>query len=134
MEGVSDVSRKKRGQHSSAYDRHHLCYIRSQWNRGFAKLLRGHHYCIVSIPKDSLHRIIHMKLHSVRPPDGSAARSVYEQLASMEKSGKISPSDPIEQRLLLLADLFRNEDQETAADFMYQYKIVIEHQSRAHPP
>ena len=129
------MSKNNRGRFSSACDRHHLCYIGYQWARGYAKLLRNYHYCVVSIPKDTLHRLIHVKLHSVIPPSGLAAKNVYGRLVSMEKSGEISSNDTIEKRLRLLYDLFKNEDPDTALGFMRQYEIVMGYgHSRVHPP
>lgn len=107
-------------------DRHHLCYQRHKWNRGSLLVLRDYWYCKVFIPRDTLHKMIHLNVFDVPVPSESGARSALEQLGYLEKFGAITDFDSIERRLDLLASLFDCSDQPTADAFREQLRIVRE--------
>lgn len=96
-------------------------------------MLRRHHYCIVCIPKDTVHKHIHNSIPFIPPPREITAGSALEQLALLERFGGISQSDPIEKRLLVLAALFDCVDQATADAFRKQLEIVREFNKKAPP-
>ena len=87
---------------TNAYDRHHLCFIKKRWNSGSIYALRQFHYCIMLIPKTTLHRFIHENMTHVPVPSELAAKGALEQLRYLEKYGAISDDDPLEKRLNLL--------------------------------
>lgn len=117
---------------ANAYDRHHLCFIKKRWNSGSIYVLRQFHYCIMLIPKTTLHRFIHENMTHIPVPSELAAKGALEQLRYLEKYGAISDDDPIEKRLGLLAALFDCVAQPTADGFREQLAIV--HKFYEKPP
>ena len=105
-------------------DRHHLCYQRNKWSRGALSALRDYWYCKVSIPRDTLHKRIHLEVPGVPPPQDKSAKSALEQLGYLEQYGSITEFDSIERRLDVLAALFDCSDQETADAFRAQIEVV----------
>ena len=115
------MARQKVG---SEKDRHHLCFIARRWKTGYLAELRKFHYCIVLIPRDSLHRLIHENVGSIPPPSGANAKDALRHLRSLEKYGAISDSDPIEKRLKVLIALFDCCEQAKADEFRRQLGVV----------
>lgn len=113
-------------------DRHHLCYQRNKWQKGNLRRLRDYWYCKVSIPRDTLHKKIHLELPDIPVPKDSSAKSALEQLETLETFSAITEYDSIERRLELLASLFDCSDQETADAFREQLRVV--HEFRKTPP
>ena len=107
-------------------DRHHLCYPKSGWNRGYVKALRDHWYLRATVPKHSLHTEIHRRVTSVPVPRGRSAKAAYEQLLMLEHYGALAPYDTLEKRLSLLVALFDCVEQPTADAFSKQLEIVRE--------
>ncbi len=120
---------KARRQNCSVMNRHHLCWTKQKWSHGALKQLRLHPYCIVSIPRDTLHHFIHARMSYIPVPEQRSAKYALMQLDILEKSGGISESDPIEKRLLILAALFDYSDQPTADAFRKQLRLVREFKS-----
>ena len=121
--------RKRKRKHNvtnNARDRHHLCYQSRKWQRGNLRLLRDYWYCKISIPRDTLHRKIHLELSDIPAPKDSSAKSALEQLEQLEAFSVISEFDSLERRLDLLAALFDCSDQATADAFREQLRIVRE--------
>ena len=118
--------RKKQVRATSTRDRHHLCFQKNKWARGSLRALRDYWYCKVSIPRDTLHREIHLKVTTVPTPKESSAKSALEQLETLETFSAITEYDSIERRLELLASLFDCSDQETADAFREQLEVVRE--------
>ena len=110
-----------------ARDRHHLCYQRNKWQRGNLRRLRDYWYCKVSIPRDTLHKEIHLALPDIPTPSDTSAKNALEQLEFLEKYSAISEYDSIERRLELLASLFDCSGQETADAFREQIKVIHEY-------
>lgn len=108
----------------SAYDRHHLCFIKRRWSNGSIYALRQFHYCIMPIPRATLHRYIHENIAHIPVPSELGAKAALEQLRYLEKYGAISDDDPLEKRLNLLAALFDCIDQPTADGFRTQLNLV----------
>ena len=107
-----------------SYDNHHLCFIKARWCRGPIKELRQFHYCIVPLPKSTLHKFIHQNMANVPVPREISARQALEQLRMLEKANAIHDYDPIEKRLALLASLFDCIEQPTADGFRKQLELV----------
>ena len=112
---------------SNVRDKHHLCYQRRKWQKGSLRLLRDYWYCRVYIPRDTLHKRIHLELNDVPIPKDSSARDALRQLEFLEEYSAISEYDSIERRLELLASLFDCSDQPTADGFREQLRIVCEY-------
>jgi len=116
----------------SACDNHHICFVRRKWNGGSVGELRRFHYCILSIPRATLHRAIHENLAYIPVPRDSSAKEALAELRSLEKYGAISDDDSLEKRLNLLAALFDCTEQPTADGFRKQLEIVREFKDK--PP
>ena len=113
-------------------DKHHLCFSRRQWSRGAAGELRLFHYCIVHLPKYTLHQAIHDRIGSIPPPKEVNARAALYQLKMLWKYRAISDKDSAERRLEILAACFDCCEQPTANAFRTQARIIREF--RARPP
>lgn len=113
-------------------DNHHLFYSRRKWKKGYAYLLRTHHYCIVQIAKKTLHCEIHRSLQEVPVPSDSGAEIVLEQLNNLEASGIISDEDDIAKRLQVLIALFDCVEESTANALRKQLETV--HKFYHEPP
>lgn len=120
------IKKKKQQISSSVCDRHHLCFIKGRWKSGSIYALRQYHYCIILLPKTTLHKYIHKNMTAVPVPSELAAKNALEQLRYLERFGAISDDDPIEKRLMLLAALFDCIAQPTADGFRQQLGIVHE--------
>lgn len=118
--------KKSYSEASSFCDHHHLCYTRSGWGATTVNGLRRHHYCIVLIPRKSLHRFIHDNLAYIPPPSKVNAMAALIQLKMLEEYGVISDNDTIEKRLEILAALFDCVEQPTADGFRRQLEIIHE--------
>lgn len=118
--------RKKNPRSGSIYlrDTHHLCYQKNKWTRGYLRELRDYWYCRILIPRNTLHRQIHLEVPDVPAPSPISAKSALEQLGYLEEYGSITEFDSIERRLELLASLFDCSDQPTADAFRAQLEIV----------
>lgn len=119
------AKRKRCKTRNHAYDKHHLCFQRRRWSRGYyVNKLRLFHYCIIYIPKDTLHHMIHEGIEEVPVPKEFNAQHALEQLQMLEHYEAIHDDDPIERRLMILAALFDCCDQPTADAFRHQIEIV----------
>lgn len=108
------------------FDRHHILYIRKEWNKGALNRLRLYHYCIVPVHRDTLHRYIHTHLAYIPAPRGVIAQDVLEHLELLKKYGAIGDDDPIEKRLTVLIALFDCAEQPTADALREQLRLVHE--------
>ena len=118
--------RKDRRVNANICDQHHLCFIRRRWSTGAIRELRQFHYCIMPLPKATLHKYIRQNMTHIPVPSEIAARNTLDQLLYLERFGAISDDDPIEKRLMLLAALFDCIAQPTADGFRRQLQIVHE--------
>lgn len=107
-------------------DSHHLCYQRNSWVHPNSSALRHFHYCIVEIPKNTLHRLLHQHVLTVPEPKSKSAAYALAYLRTLECQGYISENDPIEKRLGLLIDIFKDTDPLTADGFRAQLRVVHE--------
>lgn len=119
--------RKKQNIANNVRDRHHLCYQKRKWQRVNLRRLRDYWYCRIPIPRDTLHKKIHLELPEIPIPQDSSAKDALEQLEILERYSAISEFDSIERRLELLASLFDCSDQPTADAFREQIRIISEY-------
>ena len=117
-------NKKARRINYGVNDRHHLCWTRRSWGKGYTRSLRLHPYCVISLPRDTLHHYIHTKLRFIPVPKQSSAKFALAHLDLLEKIGAIHDTDSIEKRLKILAALFDCTDQPTADAFREQLRIV----------
>lgn len=112
---------KKKNVSSSCCDRHHLFWTRRSYSQHpWALKLRNHPYCIVPIPKNTLHREIHHYIPKVPLPNEQTCQSTYEQLVMLEEHGALKDSDGIIKRLDLLIFVMKYAADDTVE--------VLEHQ------
>ena len=113
-------------------DRHHLCYTKHGWRKGSAKRLRLHPYCVVEVPKYTLHAMIHSRVDDIPAPSDIAAEAAIEQLEMLQRYKAISNEDGIEKRLWILYALFECVSPATADAFARQIQVVREYYDK--PP
>lgn len=119
--------RRKTHRTISAYDHHHLLWTKARWSGGALGELRLHWYCIVLIPRETLHRHIHSNICFIPVISQNSARYALNQLRMLEKAGALHEEDSIEKRLNVLAALFDCVEQETADALRKQLQIVHEY-------
>lgn len=115
-------------------DRHHILYIRREWNKGKLDKLRLHPYCIILLDRDTIHRYLHVHLACIPAPPGRVVDGVLQQLKYLEEYGAISREDPIEKRLTVLIALFECIAQPTADALKEQLRLVREFYIKKAPP
>lgn len=72
---MSKKSKKRRKSPSlSTCDRHHICFIKAKWSRGYAKAIC--HAFVRPVPV-VYHRELHSILHNVPIPDGELLREAW---------------------------------------------------------
>lgn len=134
MRGVSFLKKKKKKKSrkkkevktKSSLDRHHIFYVRNEWNKGELEKLRMHPYCIIPMDRDGIHRYIHTHLAYIPVPKEFNVESVIFQLKCLEKHEVINQEDPIERRLAILIALFECIEQPTADALKEQLRLVHE--------
>lgn len=105
-------------------DNHHIFYCRHDYAKGWAKILRTHWYCSVEIPKNTLHKRLHLELERVPVPSACNIQSALVQLDLLEKFGAIHSYDDIERRLMVLMALFDCAEPKTHKALKKQDDIV----------
>ena len=118
--------RRCKSRSMSALDNHHIFYQRRHYKRGSLFELRNYHYCIIPIPKNTLHMEIHEYLGDIPTPSEINAKAALEQLYLLEDYHAISASDSLEKRLMVLIALFECGEQLTADALKRQLDIVCE--------
>lgn len=106
-------------------DLHHLCYQRRHWNKGSAYDIRRLHYCIVPIPRSTLHRSIHEYIGDIPVPSESNAKTVLTQLRLLKHYGAIGDGDSVEKRLRVLIALFGRSGEDPTADALKKQLEVV---------
>ena len=130
--GGEYVAKKRHGQNCNNKDWHHCLFQKRHWKTGWAKVLRENSYCGAMIPKDTLHRFIHAKVHDIPLADGKSCRIAVETINTWLQTGHISLDDPIDHKLEVLIGIFQNTAPNTAAVLRKQLEIVRNYQQR--PP
>ena len=114
-------------------NRHHLLWQKKEWDHGNLKALRMHRYCVVNIPVQTLHRMIHEQIETIPVPTQANAEYVLEHILYLEKMGGIKNTDPIDKRLQILIALFNCMEQPTADALKKQLEIVREYYKEEPP-
>lgn len=77
------------------------------------------------IPRDTLHREIHSKIHDIPTPNGRECKLAFEEILKREKEGTIDVSrDSAEARLNLLIELWRDKCPATVAVLEWQRDVI----------
>lgn len=113
--------------HRKQTDRHHLFYYRKDYNTGWAKRLRNHWYCSLTIPKNTLHKYIHHHTKYIPVPRAPSIQGAIDQLELLEQFGGINIDDSIEKRLIVLMSLFDYCEPATYEALKSQYESVCEY-------
>ena len=58
----------------TAKDRHHICWTRASWDRGYARAIRNAFVCPVPVV---WHRELHSRLSTVPVPDGALLKKAW---------------------------------------------------------
>ena len=118
--------KRKRKSNKRAEDWHHILYQKRHWKQGYAKALREHPYMGKLIPRDTLHREIHSKIHDIPTPNGRECRMAYLELCRREREGTINiQQDTIEQRIDFLIEIWSDYNCEaTVAMLKWQKQVV----------
>lgn len=116
---------KKHFSRTNVTDKHHLLWIGSHWNRGSLRELRNYPYCIVEIPKDTLHKHIHANMTSIPLPTEASARYVLQSLRNLMREGLISDDDSARERLTILVGLFTQALEPATADALRKQLHLI---------
>lgn len=106
------------------FDRHHIFYIKRCWKNGYCKELRDYYYCVVQIPRNTVHHRIHARVNHVPVPRGASAKFALEHLDMLSDYGAIGIYDSIEKRLTVLIALFDCIEQPTADALRRQLDVV----------
>lgn len=120
------VHKKKKRKPKTPYDRHHLFWMRNEWNKGELEKLRLYPYCIIEMDRDTIHRYLHNHLACIPTPKECSIERVLFQIKCLEYYGAIGPDDPIEKRLSVLIALFECSEQPTADALREQLRLVRE--------
>ena len=115
---------QKKNKVKTPFDKHHIFYIRKEWNKGELDKLRLHPYCIVKVRRNTLHRYLHTHLAYI--PDERCVQDMVDCLKFLEDNKAIGPKDQLEKRLAILISLFELVEQPTADALKEQLKIVHE--------
>ena len=106
-------------------DTHHLLFQGRHWKQGHAKLLREHPYFKVEIPKNTLHRELHSKLHDLPTPNGTECKFAYQLVLEGIASGRLDPEhDTAEKRLEFLISVWQDKCPATVAMLGWQRDII----------
>lgn len=116
--------RRRRFTPKNTQDFHHFLFQRRHWQQGYAKALRNHWYCGAYIPRDTLHRGLHSKIHDIPVPNGKVCKRVYEKLCRMERNGLIDLHDSPVERLNFLINEFKEECPATTAMLEWQRDVI----------
>lgn len=132
-QGGDYMAKNKKNQHGSQReDFHHFLYQRKHWQNGYAKLLREHPYCGRYIPQNSLHSLIHSKIHDIPTPSGKSCKRAYLKILELERSGQIDIArDSCEQRLDVLIKVWSKSDPATAEVLKLQREIIANFYKKA---
>lgn len=115
---------KKKTFVCTCQDRHHLFWTRTEYAKHFwANKLRLHEYCIVPIPKSTLHREIHHEVRWVPIPREEICKQTYEELERLRSFGVLK-EDNIIKRLNLLIFILEYAADDTTDALKKQLEIA----------
>lgn len=102
--------RKSRRINPNVFNVHHLLWVKSYWSHGWARRLREHPYMKKSIPRDTLHRQIHLLIGSIPVPSEQECKKAYLVIEDRLAQGLISYDDTIAERIDLLLEVWKDCD------------------------
>ena len=120
------LKKSKKSKVKTPFDKHHIFYIRKEWNQGDLDKLRLYHYCVIKVRRNSLHRHLHTHLAYIPAPKDYPAQDAINLLKELEEAKAIGPKDTLEKRLGILIALFDHVEQPTADALREQLRIVHE--------
>ncbi|MBQ2644262.1 hypothetical protein IJG14_01650 [bacterium] len=83
------------------------------------------------IPRDTLHREIHSKIHDIPCPNGRECKEAFETLLKLERLGAIDiVNDTCEQRLDFLIKLWKDKCPATVAILQWQKDVISKYYGR----
>lgn len=106
------------------YDRHHIFYPHSAWKTGWAKELRNYWYCVLMLPRETVHRKIHFEVPFIEREEGLAYKQALDQLTFLDEFGVLHETDDLEARLNLLICLLDNGVSPTAESLKKQLNAI----------
>lgn len=122
------LAKQKKRSCDSGKDFHHLLFQKRHWQQGYAKALREHPYMGKHIPRGTLHREIHSKIHDVPCPNGKECKLAFEEVLRREREGLIDvENDTCEQRLDLLIGLWAEKCPATTAILQWQREVIAKY-------
>ena len=130
MSKKAKKARKAKVANYRTCDYHHILFQKKHWARGYAHTLREHPYCGEYIPKATLHRELHSKIHDVPCPNGDVCRMAVEKLNEWLEIGRISLGDRLDEKISVLADIFRETCPATTAILDWQREVVSKFYSK----
>lgn len=116
--------KKKKKWFGTPMDDHHIFYTRTAWIGMFPNKLRQHWYCIVKVPKTTVHHAIHQEVRYVPVPRDVNIMDALEHLDSLSYHGAISENDTVEKRLAVLINLFDCVEKPTADALRKQLEAI----------
>ena len=121
---VSRKREKVKPSHPTSSDYHHFLFQKKHWQQGYAKILREHPYMGAYIPRNTLHRGLHSKLHDIPVPNGKECKFAFEELHRLEMAGKIDVNDSPTKKLNFLISVWRESCPATVAILEWQRDII----------
>lgn len=134
-----NVSKKKRRYKKKqskkkyrANDCHHIFWTRRSYGKSpWTQKLRSHPYCIVFIPKDTIHAAIHREMDGVPLPNDITCESVVRELNRLWAFGAIKDSDSLAFRIDLLVFMMKYVADDTVEALERQKNISLENSTSA---
>ena len=120
-------NRQKSEKTRNANDRHHILWQRNKWSQGYVYKLRDHPYCKILIPRETLHRHIHLEMIGIPVPSQDSAKIALDRIGCLAERGLISYDDSFEKRLQVLIVLFEGYEPETTDALIKQLNLVREY-------
>ena len=106
---------------------HHLLWVGANWDKNkYSRLLRSHWYLRVNIPKNTLHKQIHIGMNGVPIPSENNCKRALNVLYELEANGALSEKHNISERIRLLLCLFSYVEPATEKALKKQLHIINE--------
>ncbi len=116
--------RKFRQPRETAQTFHHILFQKKHFQQGYAKQLREHPYMGKYID-DTLHAILHSKIHDVPAPNGRECRLALAELNRCMEAGLIDyENDTLEQRIDFLIEIWQFSCPATVAILRWQRNVA----------
>lgn len=117
----------KRKFDPSVLNRHHILWTASQYGRNYARRLRLHKWMVIPIPRDTLHKEIHLNVGCIPMPKGQLCKKAYLELVRLDELGLLDYEASLEDRINWLLDIWSiDEAPRTVLALQHQKQIVRE--------